>query len=199
MGPVMGRPARFDADQLLDDALALAAEGGPEAVTMAAVAQRAGAPSGSLYHRFAGRPALLAALWLRTVADFQAGYLAALEDDGVQPREAAVAAARLVVAYSRAHPDAAAVLLQGATAFGAADWPAAALETARGHARDVDEAVRRLAGRLGLRGAEGRERVTLAVVDVPYAVVRRHLRAAGSVPPRAERQVAAAVAAILAP
>src|SRR5690349_25083603 len=92
MGPVMGRPARFDADQLLDEALALAAEGGPEAVTMAAVAQRAGAPSGSLYHRFAGRSALLAALWLRTVADFQAGYLTALLDDGAAPRDGAVAA-----------------------------------------------------------------------------------------------------------
>jgi AcrR family transcriptional regulator len=198
MAAVMGRPARFDADLLLDEALALAAEGGPEAVTMAAVAERAGAPSGSVYHRFAGRPALLAALWLRTVAAFQVAYLAALDDASADPREAAVGAARLVAAYSRAHPDAAAVLLHGATAFGSADWPADALAQARAHARDVDEALRRLAGRLGLRGVEGRERVTLAVVDVPYAVVRRHLRAGGGVPPRAERQVAAAVAAILA-
>jgi AcrR family transcriptional regulator len=198
MAAVMGRPARFDVDELLDEALALAAEGGPEAVTMAAVAQRAGAASGSVYHRFAGRPALLAALWLRTVADFQVGYLAALEDQEAPPLDAAVAAARLVVAYSRAHPGAAVVLLQGATAFGAADWPPEALVAAGGHARDVDDALRRLATRLGLRGVEGRARVTLAVVDVPYAVVRRHLRAAGAVPPRAERQVAAAVAAILA-
>ena len=57
----MGRPARFAADELLDVALDLAAAGGPEAVTMAGVAEAAGAPSGSVYHRFAGRPALLGA------------------------------------------------------------------------------------------------------------------------------------------
>jgi AcrR family transcriptional regulator len=192
----MGRPARFDADLLLDAALDLAAGGGPEAVTMAAVAERAGAPSGSVYHRFAGRPALLAALWLRTVARFQERYLAALAADG-DPGAAAVGAARVVIEHSRAHPRDAAVLLEGARAFGSASWPAGALEEARGHAADVDAALRALAVRLGLRGVAGRERVVLAVVDVPYAVVRRHLRAEGVVPPRAVAQVEAATAAVL--
>ena len=35
----MGRPARFDTDLLLDVALGLAAADGPEAVTMAGVAE----------------------------------------------------------------------------------------------------------------------------------------------------------------
>jgi AcrR family transcriptional regulator len=196
MWAVMGRPARFDADQLVDVALTLAAEGGPEAVTMAAVAERAGAPSGSVYHRFAGRPALLAALWLRTVERFQASYLAALGSEG-DAREAAAAAAREVVAYSRAHPDEAAVLLHGATAFGSADWPPEALARGLAHARAVDEAVGALAARLGERGVAGRERVTLAVVDVPYAIVRRHLRAGGLVPPRAQAAAGDAAAAVL--
>lgn len=77
----MPRPPRFDADELLDAAVLLAAAGGPAAVTMSAVAQTVGAPSGSVYHRFPGRPALLAEVWLRTVEDFQEGYLAALDGD----------------------------------------------------------------------------------------------------------------------
>lgn len=72
------RPPRFDAPALLDAALKLAATGGPAAVTMAAVAKSAGAPSGSVYHRFPDRPALLSALWLRTLGGFQRGFLAEL-------------------------------------------------------------------------------------------------------------------------
>ena len=188
----MGRPARFDTDLLLDVALDLAAAGGPEAVTMAGVAEGAGAPSGSVYHRFAGRPALLAGLWNRTVGAFHEGFLPALaEGDGP-------AAARHVVAFCRAHPREAAVLLQGASAFGRDDWPPAerAVVTAREEA--LATALHGLAAALGLRGVEGRERVVLAVVDVPYAIARRHLRGAGGrVPPRAAEQAAAAAAALL--
>ncbi|MFE3937072.1 TetR family transcriptional regulator, partial [Streptomyces goshikiensis] len=63
----MARPPRFDTDQLLDAAVALAAAGGPAAVTMSAVAQAVGAPSGSVYHRVAGRPARHAEVWVRSV------------------------------------------------------------------------------------------------------------------------------------
>ena len=73
----MGRPARYDVDSLLDGAVALAASGGPAAVTMTAVASAVGAPSGSVYHRFPTRAALLSALWLRTLERFHAGLLAA--------------------------------------------------------------------------------------------------------------------------
>ncbi|MEJ7734392.1 MAG: TetR family transcriptional regulator [Polyangiaceae bacterium] len=47
-----GRPAKFDREELLDAALALVAEGGPAALTLAALARAAGAPTGSIYHRF---------------------------------------------------------------------------------------------------------------------------------------------------
>src|SRR5690606_14827873 len=105
----MGRPPRHDVDRLLDAAAALVAEGGPGAATMTAVARAASAPSGSVYHRFPGRPALLAALWLRTVERFQQGFLAALDTD--PPAQAAPAAARHVVAWCRAHPNEARILL----------------------------------------------------------------------------------------
>ena len=48
----MPRPAIFTLDELLDAAAALLAADGPSAVTMSAVARAAGAPSGSMYHRF---------------------------------------------------------------------------------------------------------------------------------------------------
>jgi AcrR family transcriptional regulator len=192
----MGRPARFDADLLLDVALDLAAARGPEAVTMAGVAEGAGAPSGSVYHRFAGRPALLAALWNRTVGAFQEGLLSALARD--DPHAAAVAAARHVVAFSRARPREAAVLLQGARAFGAEDWAPESSAVATAGEEGLAAALRGLAADLGLRGVEGRERVVLAVVDIPSAIVRRHLRGdGGRVPPRAADQAADAAAAIL--
>jgi AcrR family transcriptional regulator len=190
--PRMGRPARFDTDVLLDVALDLVAAGGPEAVTMAGVADGAGAPSGSVYHRFAGRPALLAALFNRTAGAFQDGLLSALARDG------APAAARHVVAFCRARPREAAVLLHGAAAFGAAGWPAEPRAVAAAREQALAAALHALAADLGLRGVEGRERVVLAVVDVPYAIARRHLRGPdGRVPPRAADQAALAAAAIL--
>jgi AcrR family transcriptional regulator len=195
MWPTMGRPARFDADQLLDVALALAWEGGPDAVTMASVAQRAGAPSGSLYHRFPSRAALQSALWLRCVARFQDEYLAALSHPN--PRSAASDAARSVIAFSRAHPQEALVLLHGAREFGAEGWSPEARAAVRDHAAAIETAIRTLAARLQLRGVDGIERATLAIVDLPYAIVRRHLRAGRPVPPRAAQQAADAAAAIL--
>ena len=107
----MGRPTLHPTEHLLDTAAALAVEQGPARVTMAAVARAAGAPSGTLYHRFENRGALLGAVWLRTVHSFHDGYLQALGDDpGV---EGCVAAARYVITWSRVH-EAGFVLLQGA-------------------------------------------------------------------------------------
>ncbi|GGV02514.1 hypothetical protein GCM10010275_46960 [Streptomyces litmocidini] len=72
-----------------------------------------GAPRGSVYHRFAGRTALLAEVWLRTVERFQAGYLAVLTG-GPDAHRAARAASRHVVAWCRENPAEAALLLYGA-------------------------------------------------------------------------------------
>src|SRR5438874_1945941 len=113
----MSRPPRFATSLLLDTAVQLAAESGPSGVTMSAVAAAAGAPSGSLYHRFAGRSALLAEVWLRTVERFQEGYFAALESSP-DPCAAGRAGSRHVVAWSRAHPQEAGLLLYGDQAFG---------------------------------------------------------------------------------
>jgi AcrR family transcriptional regulator len=178
----MGRPPRHDADRLLDAAVSLVATHGPRGLTMAAVAREAGAPSGSVYHRFPDQRALLAAVWLRTVTRFQQRFLEALTGDN--PRDAAVAAARQVVEWSRDNPAQAQILLAGPKEFGADRRNS-----------EVDKAVRELAGRLDHTTSD---RVLLAVVDLPYAVVRRYLSGGEPIPAHAADLVAEAAHALLA-
>ncbi|UJW35568.1 TetR/AcrR family transcriptional regulator [Saccharothrix sp. AJ9571] len=180
----MGRPPRHDMDRLLDAAAALAAAGGPAAVTVTAVAREAGAPSGSIYHRFPSRAALLAELWLRTVERFQEGFLDAL--DGDSP----AAAARHVVSWCRVHPAEAAVLLYGPVDFGEPTWPTDARDRLAKRNAQVDRTLRALADRLGRSGAEDVDRLVLATVDIPYSTVRRHLRGGSGIPEYAEDLVA---------
>src|SRR5918998_5671011 len=124
----MGRP-KFSHADFLAAALAIAAEHGPAAATVAAISERLRAPTGSFYHRFASRSVLLGALWLRTVLDFGEGVGAALDArDGL-------GAALHTPAWVRAHPDEARLLLlHDRRDFLAGDWPeelreqAAALE-----------------------------------------------------------------------
>ncbi|WP_407285998.1 TetR/AcrR family transcriptional regulator [Streptomyces sp. BP-8] len=181
----MARPPRFETPQLLDAAVSLAAESGPAGVTMSAVAAAVGAPSGSLYHRFAGRSALLAEVWLRTVEGFQEGYFKALESSN-DPRAGGRAAARHVVAWSRTHPREAALLLYGAHEFGRDDWSDEHLRRANEGNMRVRASLAALAGALGVHGTESLDRVSLAVVDAPLSLVRRHLRGGTPLPPHAE-------------
>ncbi|MGW8358400.1 TetR/AcrR family transcriptional regulator [Streptomyces wedmorensis] len=192
----MARPPRFDTDQLLDAAVRLAASGGPAAVTMSAVAQAVGAPSGSVYHRFAGRTALLAEVWLRTVERFQEGYFAVLTGEP-DPRRAARAASRHVVAWCRENPDEAALLLYGAADFGRADWSDEHARRADSGNNRVFAALADLAEALGAQDEQARDRIALALVDFPLTVVRRHLRAGTPLPPHAEDLTEHCTAALL--
>ncbi|MFC4908453.1 TetR/AcrR family transcriptional regulator [Actinomadura gamaensis] len=181
----MVRPSRHDPSVLVDAAVRLAAAEGPAAVTMAAVAKASGAPNGSVYHRFPNRAALLSELWIRTVERFQDGYLAALASHP-DPARAGAAAARHVVSWSRANPEQAAVLLHGAEALGRKEWPAAQAARADAGTERARAALASLAKRLDASTPVDVDRVTLAVVDLPLALVRRHLRAGAPLPAHAE-------------
>jgi AcrR family transcriptional regulator len=173
----MPRPARFSSDELLDAAAELLAADGPAAVTMSAVARSAGAPSGSMYHRFPTRAALCGELWIRTEERFHAGVSAALATSE-EPQTRCVAAARFTVQWCRDHPVEAQVLLTGADALGAADWPDD-LTTRRKRMR---RALRRTLAGMPV----DQDRVNAAVIDIPYAIVRRHLAARQAVPASAD-------------
>jgi AcrR family transcriptional regulator len=186
----MPRPARFTLDELLDAAAALLAADGPAAVTMSAVARAARAPSGSMYHRFPTRAALCGELWIRTEERFHAGFIAALSTSA-DPQERCVAAARFTVQWCRTHPVEAKVLLTGADALGAADWP----DELTGRRKRLRRALRR-----SLAGLPADpDRVNAAVIDIPYAVVRRHLIARQAIPASADAIVEQCARALITP
>lgn len=184
----MPRPARFSADDLLDAAAALLAEHGPAAVTVSAVARAAGAPSGSMYHRFSGRAALCGELWMRTEERFGEGFAAALTGTG-GPRARCVAGARHTVQWCRDNRTEAAVLLAGADALCAAEWP----PELHDRRRRLRRRLRRL---LSVLHADG-DRVNAAVIDIPYAVVRRHLLAGTAIPASADAIVTECAEALI--
>jgi hypothetical protein len=70
------------------------------------------------------------------------------------------------------------VLLTGADALGAADWP----DELRSRRKRLHRGLRRSLAGMPADSA----RVNAAVIDIPYAVVRRHLIARQAVPASAD-------------
>jgi AcrR family transcriptional regulator len=186
----MPRPARFTLDELLDAAAALLAADGPAAVTMSAVARAANAPSGSMYHRFPTRAALCGELWIRTEERFHAGVSAALATTD-EPQARCVAAARFTVQWCRDHPVEAQVLLTGADALDAADWP----DDLTSRRKRLHRALRRMLAGMPV----DLDRVNAAVIDIPYAVVRRHLIARQKIPASADAIVEQCARTLISP
>lgn len=67
----MVRLAKYNDDSFIEAAIHIAAQCGTGAVSMASIAAKAGAPIGSLYHRFDSRGTVLARAWLKVRADFR--------------------------------------------------------------------------------------------------------------------------------
>lgn len=109
----MARPRVHDQDEILDAAEAILAGGDPAALTIRALAERTGAPSGSLYHAFGSRTQLLGRMWLRAARRFldeQRRAVEAARAAGGSAVDATVAAALTLAVFRRSHPDAARVL-----------------------------------------------------------------------------------------
>ncbi len=172
----MPMPVKFTPAEFVAAAVRLVVAGGPAAATAAAVAAAVGAPSGSVYHRFPRRADLLAAAWLATLRDFHAAFLPLL-DTAEDPVAVGVAAAREVVAWSVANPEPAALLARyGRGDFVGADCSPAVRAEADALDRRMAEA---LAGLVARFPVTDRDRVLLAVVDAPLALVRRSLATGG--------------------
>jgi AcrR family transcriptional regulator len=190
-------PRKHDTDEILDAARTLVLRDGPRAASVAAIAKESGAPVGTLYHRFGSRDGVLAAAWLRAVERFQQRALeAATEPD---PLDAAVAMATTAIRFARAQPDDVALLL----AIRRGDLlDADPGDSFRAQLNAInaplDAALARLARELrGRADARSLDAVTRAVVDLPGAAVRRHLRSDRKFPGWLEADVAAATRALL--
>ncbi|MFW0785155.1 TetR/AcrR family transcriptional regulator [Gordonia sp. CPCC 206044] len=68
----MGRPRRYDIDELLDHARRLWLAGGVTDVTIRALSAASGASNGAVYHAFGSRDGLLARVWAREAQGFLA-------------------------------------------------------------------------------------------------------------------------------
>ena len=178
----MGRPARFTTPQFVDATKRLVARGGPAAATIAAIADEAGAPVGSIYHRLRSRELLLAELWLEVVEDFQQGFFAALSEGDT--RAAGLTAALHGPRWARKHPtEARVLLLHRREEFLSGDWPPEVAARAKRLGSDMDRAIRDFTRRsLGRATGANLRRVKFAIADVPLAAVRRHV-ADGERPP----------------
>jgi AcrR family transcriptional regulator len=191
----VGRAAKYSEDQILDAAASLLVEGGAAALTASGVARALSAPSGSLYHRYASRDHLAAALWMRTVERFDAEVVAALAGPG-DPLDLAVDAARRMIAWSRDNPvDAFVLTMFRREDLTDDDMPDALAARARALGERQARLIEQLAERLG----RPTEMVTFAVAGIPLAAVRGYIsdRAGipGWMPDSVERAVRAALEA----
>ncbi|MFE3001159.1 TetR/AcrR family transcriptional regulator [Nocardia sp. NPDC059246] len=184
-----------DTAVILDTAARLLATEGPAGVTMSAVIRESGAPSGSVYHRFADRPSLLAALWNRAVGHLHRNAYALFDRD--DPVEAATAIAGHVVRWCRNNPLDAQVLLAGIHQFAPQSWPAIAREERAAETARWDAAVRGLVHSLRTETGLSTATIILAVIDLPYAAVRRYLTADRPIPTELDTQVPAMVRTLL--
>jgi AcrR family transcriptional regulator len=192
----MAPPTKHPSDRILDAARTLALTDGPRAVSVAAIAEASGAPAGTLYHRFGNRDGILRAAWLRALERFQARWLEAARDP--DPLEAGVAMATSVVAFARACPDDARLLLTLRPRDLLDAGPDAELrELQRAMNAPLEAELRRVAralrGRADARALDG---VVRATIDLPYGTVRRHAHKA-TMPRWLERDVAAAARHLL--
>ena len=174
----MARPA-FDHADFLDAALALVAERGPSAATIAAVTERLRAPTGSFYHRFPSRDALLGELWLKTVLAFQQGVEAALAvGDGL-------AAALHTPIWVREHLDEGCLLLlYHRDDFVHGDWPPKLQQEVAAHAERSRASLQKFAtSKFGRAGPDELRRAQFVLAEVPVSAVRQHLRRREPPPP----------------
>jgi AcrR family transcriptional regulator len=169
----MVRGSKFDPAEFVDAALVLLAEGGPSAVTMAAIARRSRAPTGSIYHRFPSRSAVVAAAWLEALTTFADVIEQALDDPPCSSR---------LIAWSRAHPREARTLFlnEPASLFDTAP-PEAVSAAIRAQEDRIEHAFRsRISGRADQDEAFARLR--FALVDGPVALMRPYLQSGAPIP-----------------
>jgi AcrR family transcriptional regulator len=166
-------PRKHETDAILDAARGLVLAEGPRAASVAAIAKASGAPVGTLYHRFGNRDGILTATWLRALDRFQSLAVAATADSALA---AAVAMALSAIEFARGLPGDARLLLtvRPEDLVDADGGDLIAAITSRN--APLVERLRELARELyGVDDRRSLDALQRAVVDLPYAAVRRHV------------------------
>jgi AcrR family transcriptional regulator len=176
----MVRTARFSAEHFIDAAVALVAEGGPGAATMQAIARRVGAPTGSIYHRFDSRSAILAAAWNVSYGAL-AKVLVPLLQAG-RPREAALAL--LPWAGEDRHRARFLLLHEPVSLFEDAPPPEPFRQEMERLEGEMDQAFRNCIARFsdGILSEEDLARAKFLIFDAPIAILRPHLLTESAIP-----------------
>lgn len=194
----MGRRAKYDRDSIRCSALELISEDGPNAATIAAIAGRIGAPTGSIYHRYGSRELLLADLWLTVVKSFQDGMIEIIGGGG-DPVESGVRAALYMPGWVREHlNEARLLLLHRREDFVGGDWPEEVRERAEQVGKDLVGCVQRYAaGLYGKPTADNLRRVRFALLDLPYGAVKYYVQAGKKPPDALDELIETACRAVL--
>jgi AcrR family transcriptional regulator len=164
-------------DEMLAAVRDLLLEHGSRGVTTAAISERSGAPTGSLYHRFGSRANMVAELWIRTIRKFHVELFVAT--DSAEPgMKRAMAGVNAIVDFcSKNQPDARLMLVASVTELeNDPSLPADLAESLR----TLNEPVEALVGQLtrelyGRISRAGLDRVSIGVMGLPYTAVRRCL------------------------
>ncbi len=182
----VARPRVHDVEALLDAGDALVAEGGTQALTIRALAERTGAPSGSLYHAFGSRDELLARMWLRAANRFLELQRGAVNEhlEAGHAIEATIAAASMPAVLARSAPASAKVLFgQRPEAIIADGLPDALVAELKALDDQLVAVMRLLADALFDRhDRKAVEIVAICIVDLPTGLLLgRHERAIDAV------------------
>jgi len=190
----VGRPAKFTSEQILDAARDAAVEHWRD-TTIAHVAGRVGAPTGSIYHRFPSRDALFGSLWARSIRRFHLGLHAAAEIE--DPQASMAAMARHIPQFCRDSPgDAKAMTLYRLSDL-LPKLPAEQRADLLTINADVETELRRVTARRYGRLTDRRYRlVLLGTRQCPYGLVRPLI--GGDIPREFDAICVAATEGILA-
>ncbi len=166
----MGRPAHISGEDLLNAAMRVAARAGPARASVAAIAKEAGVPVGSVYHRAPSRSALLADCWLEAAERFSRLFSERL--GSAQSLAEAAEVALVTPRYARENHAAAVLLLASRREDFLEEAPPEAREKAAALTASLQKSIAEAAKRLLPADPKGRERMTVALIGVPYGAVR---------------------------
>ncbi|CUI06274.1 TetR/AcrR family transcriptional regulator [Massilia antarctica] len=166
----MVRLAKYNAHTFIDGAIGIAATCGIGSVSMSAIAIRAGAPIGSVYHRFDSRSTLLAHAWLTVKADFREQVARHWDEEDTWIAVAAL------LDWCRGKPVYARFLLQYEDCPDLGAPPTAELnELLEAEQARLDACFERCLRRRGGDGDDAAHTLRFMLIDAPIAIVKPYL------------------------